>query len=244
MKFKLFIYLSIFSLLSFGCSSIQNLDSPNYKQIRSQIFIGELGVYKKGIVEDDFQAVGNPNLTGALRLSKNEVAFPRSEFKKYKKAFNKAKEEINDSLFRLKKPFYFELEIADEVKFIESINHSGDGFLLNYLIQTEDNLAVTGIKIVFPDQINSKIQDASEIYLVDLNDLTYALKLIYSDSKSEIINFSEGDVLGYTFSSICWSVNYKGDFLIGALPDKGARCPGKTKNKIRKLDEKDIFDKL
>jgi hypothetical protein len=244
MRFKLFIYLSISTLLFYGCSSIQNLDSPNYKQIRSQIFIGELGVYKKGIMEDDFQPIDNPNLIGPLRLSKNEVAFTRSGYKKYKMAFKKAKEEINDSLLDLNKPVYFELEIVDDVKFIESINQSGDGLLLDYLIQTEDNLAVTGVKMVFPDQINRKIQNASEIYLVDLTDLTYALKLIYSDSKSEIINFSEGDILGHTFSSICWSVNYKGDFLIGALPDKGARCPGKTKNKIRKLDEKDVFDEL
>lgn len=244
MRFKLFIYLNIFSLLFFGCSSIQKLDSPNYKEIRSQIFIGELGVYKKGIVKDDFQAVGNPDLTVPLRLSRNKITFSRREYKNFNRSFKKPKEEISDSLFRLKNPMYFELEIADKVKFIESINQSDDGLLLDYLIQTEDNLAVTGIRMVFPDQINRKIQEASEIYLVDLNDLTYALKLIYSDSKSEIINFSEGDILGHTFSSICWTVNYKGDLLVGSLPDQGSGCPGRTKSKVRKLHEKDIFDKL
>ena len=241
-KLPVFLFALLFSFI--GCSSIQDLDSPDYKDIRSQIFLGELGVYEKGLLQDDFQPVGNPELTQPLRLAKIERHFAKNDYKRYRKTFKGNIEEINDSVFNLRKPVFFELEIADKVKFIESINLSGDGGLLEYLIQTENNLAVTGIRIAFLETISREIQNATEVYLVDLNNLTYGLKLVNEDSKTKIIRFSEGNVLGFTFSSICWTVNNKGDYVIGALPLIDSGCPGKTRNKLKKLDEKDIFDKI
>lgn len=243
MRFRLFIFCIISGIFC-GCSSLRDLDSPSYKEIRSQVFIGELGVYKNGIWQNDFKSVGAPELKKPIRLSVNEKAFSKAGYKNYFQITGKENIAINDSVFQETRPVYYEMEIADRVGYIESVNKSREGKLLEYLLQTENNLAVMGASLVFPEPIRDKLRKASEVYLIDLAYLTYGLKLINQDQSFEIINFSEGTSLGHIFSSICWTKNYRGDHLVGAFTNSGTSCPGDTKNQIRKLYEKDVFEKL
>lgn len=212
--------------------------------LNSHLTLGVIGDFNKNIFSKEFIEMGAPELEERIRLTFQKRKFKINSLKRFNKNIIKEEEKLKivDSLNI--HPTHYVVEIADKVGLIAALNGDQNENLKTFLERTRKSVIVTSMHIYFPAELETLIDQASEIYLVNNKKSSYSLEVLKKDRTREIVEFNDGIAFGYDFSSFCWSEDFKHQLEIAALKENGRSCPGDTEKKPEKLKNKDLFEKL
>lgn len=209
-------------------------------ELSGKVSLGSIGTYNGGIFESQFNEVGAPHLIDEVKINLKRKEFSKEDIRRIRNIGNSIDSlENNDS----KKKFYsLEISIADEIEYVKAINNSE--YHKMYLKNTNDGLIVHEIEISFPSSVMNKLLNAEEVYLKNNSKSAFELSLYSKNSGYERISFSDGVVIDFDVSRICWIQNYRNETEAAALISKGGRCPGLTKKNPIKLQKEESFDEF
>ena len=212
--------------------------------LASEPLPGTVGTYQTDMLSQDFTEVGSPHLQEKIRLAVQKEEFSKGNLRKFNRqlGMGETKLEIIDSVNS--RPHYYIINISDKVGLIRELNASVNNNLRSYLESTGENELITSVKIYFPPPVDALLDEASEVYLISDKKSSYSLQLVSKDNSKKVIEFKEGTLFGYGFSSFCWTADRRYRPIIAAFRERNKPCPGNTKKDPGKVKSLDIFDKI
>ncbi|MEO8934106.1 MAG: hypothetical protein ABI295_07340 [Xanthomarina sp.] len=232
MKVYSSIYKGLFTLifLSFvACNSISVQDKP-YKKTKKQIILGSIGQDANYLLEQHYSNSAIPNFTTPIKVQATAVSFRKSSIKSFQKAqaFQTHKVQIKyiDSIEL--KPRFLNLEIVDQVAFINMLNAKENMDIKQYLINQNKSHIITHVSVAFTESTIQDIQEAEEAFIELTGKKSIALHLYSNNKLIKVVGFFEGVVFAYKTASCCWKENSKHQLEIVDLVDGKNKCPNKS----------------
>jgi hypothetical protein len=233
----------ILLLVITGCQTAK-IKNREYKVSQATIELGSIGSAKSMYnLDNDFSIHALPVLENKIRLDIQVQPFNEDIYKTYTdKAVNDQtlmKIEYNDSL--PVKPEYVTVNIMDLTAMASELNGPHNKDIATYLKNTKKAVTVTGVAIVFSSEVLDKIKQADTYYLLNSQDKKYTVALYKEGKKTDVIDLDEGVELAYTLGKFCWSLSDRQQWYIGEIVKDNKGCKGKTREKIKDKEEKNLF---
>ncbi len=225
-----------FILISCG---VVPLKKTTHTNTTSVIALGAIGKYDSNIINKQFHVQALPLMQKKVRVASFLKLFDKSSSKTYNAYYNeKQKIKINDTLNL--PPNYFLLTIMDKVTMLQELNSLNNIEVFNFLKTSNESSLVTTIAIRFPIEIQEKIINAEELFLVNNKSKKLVLELYVNDKLSNVISFSDGSVFDYKTSNFCWSEKDQRQIIISDISENS--CTKKTyKSYAKALKKKKEF---
>jgi hypothetical protein len=159
------------------------------------------------------------------------------------KAFTKAKAlqlaDVNihfvDSLPN--KPHYLQLQIADKVEVLNTLNMDENRGIKDYLSRNAKAKVLSSIWIAFNQTDFDAILSADAVFLIENGAKTYALQLKKDNKKVGVIPFNQGIIFGYDTSSCCWQERKRNQMEVVDLVGGLNSCPNGTYRSAQRADK-------
>lgn len=232
-------------LLLVSCKTLSIHPESQTKTIEPLV-LGSIGSGKEYILQKGFNNTSYPTYKVPIKVSVLKASFNKSTYKSFLKAKNAQSKGLNilytDSL--KDKPYYIKLQIADRVSLVHALNTVTNNDVKDYLSINPYANVITGLSIALSQEDFKKMEESKSIFLVEQSSKVYALRLHNSDSKTEIIPFSNFVIFEYNASNCCWQENKKHQLNIVDLVKKNNNCPNKTYRSANKAKKKINYYKL
>ncbi|NAS32036.1 hypothetical protein GTQ40_13705 [Flavobacteriaceae bacterium R38] len=240
MKKPIFI---VIILVIFSCSTIKNNEQ---KQQLSTVSaeLGAIGINNSGLLGNQFQQIGVPELSKKIRIQATHVPFDKASYKKYSGLIKKSGQ-INtvmpqDSVIQ-DRPKYLKFVIADLITLTEAMNAPENKAIQAYLDNDSNYKIISAVDVVTSKLVYNDILEAEEIYLSQHNANKLGLELMKDGKLYKKINLSSFTPFKYNLSSFCWGNDERRRPCIRAIVAGNISCPKDTYKQASKLDKKNDF---
>ncbi len=197
--------------------------------------IGSLGKVVHDGLNKEFVKIGEPNLDSRIQLGVRRLPFTKKTYGRFKKYMEAKGEQptikFSDSSNTI--PFYYQIEILDDVNFTKNLNE--DQKLLDYLKLDSKIKVLHEFKCVLDKELDASLKNLNQLFLVEESGL---LKLKSSDLKK--IDMNQINIFDFDVATICWNENVYGQVEVGLISVEGS-CPKNTEKKARKLETKTLL---
>lgn len=239
-KFKTLIIAIILGVFVFGCKTASIFEF-SYTPTTQYVQLGNLGSSKDFILQQGYNNRGIPHYKTPIKLTITNKLFTKQNYKTFAKA--KALQSANvdikyvDSI--VVKPYYVQLQIADQITLIESLNNQENKGVKGYLMGHSTANLITSVSMAFNQNDLNKIKQAEAAFLVEHGLKTYAIQLYNDGKKAEIIPFNKGVVFGYDTAYCCWQEDNKHRMQIIGLVNEFNQCPYNTYRNSKRAKKQD-----
>ncbi|TVZ52267.1 hypothetical protein OD90_1437 [Dokdonia sp. Hel_I_53] len=227
---KATLYIVIIVILT-SCNSIR--EQVIRKEVVAHLEIGQI-IDTRGGLSKDLEVKTTPPLSTPLRVTIKEIAPLKKKATKLLKS-----KAIIDTLQPIRPDVYYELELIDDIKYIQQINN--DKATLNFIKNTSSAGVITKISIITRN--NQRLNTASNIFLKQAKDNTLYLEVHDSQNDISIVSFKEFQLLDYEVSTFCYGLNQKFQIQVMDVLEAGKKCDNSLKNRVQDFKEqKSLFD--
>jgi len=238
------VVFSIILLFS-SCNTI-NLYETSQANTTQPVYLGSIGSEKDFFLQKGFNSSAIPSYKNPIKLSVVTKPFNKQTYKAFTKAKGLQSADINihyvDSIPN--RPKYIQLNIADKVAVINSLNSLENKDVKDYLsLQTYANV-LTGISLALNQKDTENITNADAVFLIENGLKTYGLLLYKDKIKTGIISFNQGVVFAYETSNCCWQESKRHQINIVDLVDAYINCPKGTYRSAKRAKKPINYYKL
>ena len=224
----LLIFTGLFLTLT-SCKTL-SFDQVTQTKTRQQLQLGSIGTDKDFMFQQNYNTSAIPKYDDPIKLAVNIKPFNKQTHKAFTKAKELQASGINivfiDSIPN--KSQYIQLQIADKVAVIQSLNTKENNDIKSYLSNNRNTNVLTSLSLALNQNDLESVKSAEAVYLVEEAYKNYALQLFDTNKNKEIISFNQVVVFEYKTSHCCWQENNKYQLNIVDLVSDFNNCPNKT----------------
>ena len=237
------ILLVLMATVMLGCQSTK-INNIKFLSTASVVELGAIGAPSKStLLKNEFSIRAIPYIQNKVRLDVRILPFTKQLYKTYME--KTAEAQLKPSIIYAdsipNKPRLAVINILDKNSLADELNALHNKSAFTYLKNSANTALISGIAVTVSDDNLSRILDADTYYLQTTQD-DRSLIVLYKDGKrTGIVDVQAGIILGYTYSTFCWSLDRRNEWYIADIADMGSKCQGLTKSKLKKKQEDNLF---
>jgi hypothetical protein len=204
-----------------------------------QVTLGSIGTGKDVIWQSGFNSSALPTYQQPIKTTVINKIFNNQTHKAFTKAKALQSADVNiqyvDSIPN--KPHYLQLQIADKVEVLNTLNMEENSRVRDYLGRNAQAKVLSSIWIAFNKTDFDAILSADAVFLIENGAKTYALQLKKDNKKVGVIPFNQGIIFGYDTSNCCWQERKRNQIEVVDLVGDFKSCPNGTYRSARRADK-------